>query len=141
MPICCVDTFVYHFEKRAYLMIQRTAPPAKGLWWMPGGRVLKGESFYESAIRKVKIESGLDICPIAKLSTYSTYFPESAWDVHTDTKNTVILALCDNEYVANTEHLNAFKWVPIKEAPGDPYMFSAYKEAKEKLKELGFDLL
>ena len=38
-------------------------------------------------------------CPVAQLGTYSTYFSESAWgaDVHTDTKNTVVLALCDDQ--------------------------------------------
>jgi len=140
MTISCVDTFVYNFENRTYLMIQRTTPPGKGRWWIPGGRIFKGESFYESAVRKTKKESGLDVCPIAQLGTYSTYFSESAWgaNVHTDTKNTVVLALCDNQNPLFDEHHQAFKWVPIDEAPYDLYILAAYKEAKAKLADLGF---
>lgn len=140
MTISCVDAFVYDFEKRAYLMIQRITAPAKGKWWMPGGRIFKGESFYESAVRKTKKESGLDICPIAQLGTYSTYFSESAWglNVHTDTKVTVILALCNNQIPSCDEHHQAFMWVPIDETPNDPYLLAVYKEARTKFAELGF---
>lgn len=140
MTISCVDTFVYNFENRSYLMLQRTTSPAKGKWWIPGGRIFKGESFYESAVRKTKNESGLDVVPIAQLGTYSTYFSESAWgaNVHTDTKNTVVLALCDNQSPLFDEYHEAFKWVPIEEIPEDPYIFAAYKEAKAKLVDLGF---
>ncbi|MEI8125823.1 MAG: NUDIX domain-containing protein [Parachlamydiaceae bacterium] len=140
MTISCVDAFVYDFENKAYFMIQRTTPPGKGKWWIPGGRIFKGESFYESAVRKTKRESGMDICPIAQLGTYSTYFPESAWgpNVHTDTKNTAILALCDNQnFYLDTDH-QAAKWVLIDEAPEDPYILAVYKEARKKLAELGF---
>ncbi len=140
MTISCVDAFVYNFENRSYLMIQRTTPPGKGRWWIPGGRIFKGESFYESAVRKTKKESGLDICPIAQLGTYSTYFSESAWgpNVHTDTKNTVVLALCDHQNPLFDEHHQGYKWVSIDVAPEDPYILAAYKEAKEVLAELGF---
>lgn len=141
MVISCVDAFVYNFEKRAYLMVLRTTPPAQGQWWFPGGRIFKGESFYQSAVRKTKKESDLDICPIAQLSTYSLYFAESAWGpgVHTDTKGTVVLVLCDDQPLLLDEHHQAFKWVPMDEIPTDPYMFAAYKEAKAKLAEIGFE--
>ena len=140
MTISCVDAFVYNFENNSYLMIHRTTPPANGKWWIPGGRIFKGESFYESAVRKTKKESGLDICPVAQLGTYSTYFSESAWgpNVHTDTKNTVVLALCDNQNPLFDEHHQGFKWVSIDEAPTDPYILAAYKEARAKLADLGF---
>lgn len=140
MTISCVDAFVYSFENKTYLMIQRTTAPGKGKWWLPGGRVFKGESFYEAAIRKTKKESGLDICPVAQLGTYSTYFSESAWglDVHTDTKNTAILTLCGNQGVLLDESHQSFKWVPIHQAPVDPYLLAVYKEAKAKLAEMGF---
>lgn len=140
MTISCVDIFVYNFENNAYLMVYRTTPPAQGKWWMPGGRIFKGESFYESAVRKTKKESNLDICPIAQLGTYSTYFLESAWglDVHTDTKNTVVLALCNHQTPLLDEHHQTFKWIPIDEVPEDPYILAAYKEAKAKLIDFGF---
>lgn len=79
-------------------------------------------------------ESGLDICPIAQLGTYSTYFSESGWgaDIHTNTKNTVVLALCDNQKAILDEHHQAVQWIE------DPYILAAYKEAKAKLTNLGF---
>ena len=99
MIITCVDVFVYNFEIESYLMIKRVTPPAQGLWWLPCGRIFKGESFYESAVRKTKNETGINVVPLAQLGTYTTYFTESAWgsDISTDTKNTVVLALCKNE--------------------------------------------
>ncbi len=140
MIISCVDVFVYNFEKEAYLMVKRRTPPAEGLWWLPGGRIFKGESFYESAVRKTKNETGINIIPLAQLGTYTTYFTESAWgaDVPTDTKNTVVLALCKNEETSLDRYHEDFRWVSIDESPIDRYNLCAYKEAKTKLSELGF---
>ncbi len=140
MTISCVDVFIFNFERNAYFMVKRKDPPAQGEWWLPGGRVFKGESFYESAKRKAKNEGGLEILPLAQLGTYTTYFTESAWgqNVPTDTKNTVILALCnDQESILDTHHQDSC-WVPIDEAPLDPYVLSAYTEAKTKLSQWGF---
>ena len=56
----------------------------KGIWWLPGGRLFKGETFFDGAIRKAKEETGLnDVEPVQILGFYNTFFPTSAWDTET----------------------------------------------------------
>jgi|GEM_PF-1066145 len=141
LPIPCVDVFLYNAEIDAYLMLLRSNAPAQGVWWMPGGRIYKGESFFEAAQRKTQIESGIAGVPIAQLGTYTTYFPDSAWGktVTTDTRNTVILSLCGWNAPSLDKDHGGWKWVPMREAPTDPYLHAAYKEASEKLTQFGFN--
>jgi colanic acid biosynthesis protein WcaH len=37
-------------------MYSRNDPPARGQWWLPGGRVLKGEMMRDAALRKAREE-------------------------------------------------------------------------------------
>jgi colanic acid biosynthesis protein WcaH len=57
MPILCVDVVVGYNNK--ILLIKRTREPALGQWWLPGGRVVKGEDIKQAAIRLVKDETGI----------------------------------------------------------------------------------
>ena len=50
MPIACVDVVIFH--NNSVLMVKRKDEPAKGEWWIPGGRVVKGEMLKETAYRK-----------------------------------------------------------------------------------------
>lgn len=59
VPICCVDLIV-HLNGR-YLLALRTNEPEKGKWWLPGGRMLKGETFEEAALRIARKELSLDV--------------------------------------------------------------------------------
>lgn len=58
VPIVCVDVAIYHEGK--ILLIKRADEPAKGEWWLPGGRLLKGETLEACALRKASEETGLD---------------------------------------------------------------------------------
>ena len=42
MPIPTVDAIIT-FEGK-FLLLKRNKPPVKGEWWLPGGRVRKGEA-------------------------------------------------------------------------------------------------
>ena len=53
--ICCVDCVIVrnrideHGKKknlRECLLVERSNEPAQGLWWLPGGRICKGETFF-----------------------------------------------------------------------------------------------
>ncbi len=62
--VCCVDCLAVRYnpltERDECLLVERAAEPAKGIWWLPGGRLLKGETFFAGAIRKAKEETGLN---------------------------------------------------------------------------------
>jgi 8-oxo-dGTP pyrophosphatase MutT (NUDIX family) len=69
--VCCVDMVIVRTNaetgKKECVLVERASEPAKGLWWWPGGRLLKGESFFDAAKRKAQQETGLnpsDLTPI-----------------------------------------------------------------------------
>ena len=68
LPILCVDIMIQNADGE-YLLIQRAREPLQGEWWVIGGRVLKGETLVEAAIRKIKDETNLDIKNV-KLAGY-----------------------------------------------------------------------
>ena len=88
--VVCVDCVIvkYNIHKDRYecLLVERADEPAKNLWWLPGGRLFKGETFFDGALRKVKEETGLknddnnQITPLQILGFYNTFFPTSSWD-------------------------------------------------------------
>jgi len=59
MPILCVDILCRH--KGKFLLLKRKNKPVKGRFWVPGGRVLKGEKVRQAVIRKMKDETGINI--------------------------------------------------------------------------------
>jgi colanic acid biosynthesis protein WcaH len=57
LPILCVDLLVRYRGK--YLLIKRNEEPMRGVFWVIGGRVLKGEDLRQAASRKLREETGL----------------------------------------------------------------------------------
>ena len=85
IPICCVDLIIREGNK--ILLILRKDNPARGLWWFPGGRLIKGEKLENAAIRKAFQEVGLKIKIIKQIGAYQTIFddgpfPEMNGGVH-----------------------------------------------------------
>ena len=76
MPIPCVDLLVVD-RLRNILLLKRRNEPAKGLWWVPGGRVHMGETRAASAARKLREECGLDLQhnPPKEISTEDLFLP------------------------------------------------------------------
>ena len=58
MPVACVDVAVV--DGGQVLLVRRAVAPAKGQWWLPGGRIFKGETMRDAARRKALEEVGLD---------------------------------------------------------------------------------
>lgn len=58
LPIPCVDLLVVDPDGRV-LLVKRRNEPAKGLWWVPGGRVHFHELRAAAALRKLQEECGL----------------------------------------------------------------------------------
>jgi 8-oxo-dGTP pyrophosphatase MutT (NUDIX family) len=96
---------------------------AQGAWWWPGGRLLKGETFFAAAIRKAQEETGLDkIRPIQVLGVWNTFFPTSNWDAGdkrgTQTVNAIVLVelLDERVDVSLDETSENYRWIPLDPA-------------------------
>lgn len=97
--VCCVDCLIVRTTeegKKECLVVERSSEPVKGVWWLPGGRLLKGETFFDAARRKAQQETGLtNVTCIQVLGVWNTFFPTSHWDTATkkgtQTVNPIVL--------------------------------------------------
>jgi len=121
--VCCVDTLIVRTRqdgKKECLLVKRSSEPVKGVWWLPGGRLLKGETFFAAAIRKAQEETGLtDVTPIQVLGVWNTFFPTSHWDTETvkgtQTVNPIVLVEL-NERGADVkldETSEEYRWIGL----------------------------
>lgn len=89
MPLCCVDVAIV--QGGAVLLVKRACAPAKGQWWLPGGRVLKGETLRQAAHRKAVGETGLD-CHVGPLiHSAETLFDDGPGDISVHSVNSCFL--------------------------------------------------
>ena len=97
--VVCVDIVLVRTTKdgrKECLLVKRSSEPVKGVWWWPGGRMLKGETFFDTAKRKARQETGLtDVTCVQILGIWNTFFPTSNWDTEnekgTQTVNAIVL--------------------------------------------------
>jgi ADP-ribose pyrophosphatase YjhB (NUDIX family) len=102
--VCCVDCLLVRQRRnedgtrnsKECLLVLRSSEPVKGVWWLPGGRLIKGETFFAAAQRKAREETGLtNVTCIQILGVWNTFFPTSNWDNETDkgtqTVNPIVL--------------------------------------------------
>ncbi len=74
LPIACVDVAI--IAHGSVLLVKRNDSPAKGEWWLPGGRVFKGELMKETAKRKALEEVGIECHVGPIIHTAETIFPD-----------------------------------------------------------------
>ena len=116
LPILCVDCLIIH-EKKC-LLLRRTKEPAKGQYWFPGGRVLKGELIRDAATRKAREEVNLECNYEMVISIEETIFAAQGnvlSDVHT-------VNICCHLSAHNFDNLtidelhNGYIWVNLEQA-------------------------
>jgi GDP-mannose mannosyl hydrolase len=69
MPLLCVDGVLRDSSGRV-LLVKRSNEPLKNHWWVPGGRVLKGETLQRAFRRKMHEELGLRVKKMHCLGYY-----------------------------------------------------------------------
>jgi colanic acid biosynthesis protein WcaH len=121
--VCCVDCLIVKNStdgKKECLLVERSTEPVKGVFWLPGGRLLKGETFFAAASRKAQEETGLtDVKPIQILGVWNTFFPTSHWDTATEkgtqTVNAVVLVELNDPgaVVQLDETSERWRWIPL----------------------------
>lgn len=111
VPIPCVDIAI--IADGAVLLVQRGDAPARGEWWLPGGRVHKGETMRQTAMRKAREEVGID-CHVGPIvHTAETLFPDGPHGIPVHSINSCFF-LYPKERIAEPvldNHHAAFRWV------------------------------
>lgn len=82
LPILCVDVVIQN-QKDEYLLIRRANEPLKDEWWVIGGRVLKGDTLEQAAIRKVREEVGLTIGSAVPIGYYEDVAEKNPFGMRT----------------------------------------------------------
>jgi ADP-ribose pyrophosphatase YjhB (NUDIX family) len=124
MPITGVEAMI--IKNDSILLLKRCNPPAKGEWWLPGGRLRKGESFEDALRREVKEETGLAIKPVEFIGVFNRVFPER--------HDVALVFLCkiedeNSEVKLNDEHseYRFFKKLP---SALNPFIMDVTQESK-----------
>ena len=81
LSIPCVGGIVIHSGR--LLLIQRGNAPSKGLWSIPGGRLLMHETLHEGCVRELLEETGLHVIPVAEVGSVQRMAPGGdVYDIH-----------------------------------------------------------
>jgi colanic acid biosynthesis protein WcaH len=78
VPIVAVDLVVRH--EGGVVLGRRTTPPARGEWFVPGGRLRKGESIDDAVDRLAREELGVEVAVGRRLGAYEHRWDESEFD-------------------------------------------------------------
>jgi ADP-ribose pyrophosphatase YjhB (NUDIX family) len=82
MPVVCVDLLVTNATNQ-FLLLKRAQSPAKGLWWFPGGRILKDETWHDACSRKASQELSVFLQFIKFVSIEESIFKNETPFIHT----------------------------------------------------------
>lgn len=133
VPIVSVDLLVRYED--GLLFGKRTNKPAKGYWFLPGGRVRKNETRREAVERIAKEELGLSVEIVESLGAFEHIYETSEID-GVDTKhylaNGYVVDVTSGKFQTDDQHedLRVFESAP------DPLHQNIYDyiEASESLK-------
>lgn len=132
-PLVSVDIVVQDAEGRA-LMGLRSNEPAKGFWFVPGGRILKGERIAEAFERVVAEELG---CKVSFGNARFLGVFQHFWDTNFAGEPGVSthyvslaywLKLPEGAAIHGDPQHAELKWLPVEEALGDDRVHAYTKE-------------
>lgn len=127
LPVACVDLLVISREHR-YLLVKRTESPAKGAWWFPGGRVLKGETIREACLRKGREELGVELEIGDIVSVEESIFEDVDPAIHTI--NIIVTAcLSSGSRITLDEAHSEYKWERVADPTLHPCIYNPLVKA------------
>lgn len=122
MPVACVDVAIV--DRGSVLLVKRKDAPARGQWWVPGGRVWKGEMLRDTAARKARDEVGIE-CHIGPIiHTAETIFPDGPAGIAVHSINACFFAypVAKRAAARLDKHHAGHKWVRTIPAGLHPYV-------------------
>ena len=123
-PLFSIDLVVLN-EHRQILVGMRRKAPAKGYWFVPGGRVFKGESLAEAFARITNTELGheFDYSFATHLGLYDHFYADSVFGGNISThyiNAPYLIMLPDNTKLnAPTDQHQGYRWVAIDDLTND----------------------
>lgn len=125
MPISCVDLIVFHEGK--VLLVRRNQNPSGGELSVPGGRILKNETFVEAVKRKAKEEVGLDVRITKKVGFFEFFdrrgmFKDLKTGIHSVTCVFVVTLTKKDFNIKLDETSSEFVWITKIEDDLIPYV-------------------
>jgi colanic acid biosynthesis protein WcaH len=120
VPIVCVDVAIFHAGQ--VLLIKRASEPARGEWWLPGGRLFKGETIEACALRKAREETGLTCVYDGIIHYDNTIFDTGPHGIPIHSVNFCVRLFAPSNGVETDDTCLGHKWVTIIEPEFDPYI-------------------
>lgn len=131
-PIPCVDAVVVMDGK--FVLIRRKDEPAKGQWWLPGGRVYKNELMEDAIKRKVKEELGIAVTIVKQLGADETIFDTGPFGFGVHSVNVFFLAEPLEKHITVDSHHSAYRLFDSVDEQWHPYVKRVVRAA---LAEMG----
>ena len=124
IPIACVDIVIVSLG--AVLLVKRNDPPAKGEWWLPGGRVLKGEMMRDTARRKALEEVGLEVHVGPIVHTAETIFEDGPGGIAVHSVNSCFVCYSTGSGLSVGTKINShhtgYRWIIHTRGDFHPYV-------------------
>lgn len=126
IPIACVDIAIV--RDGAILLVLRKDKPAKGFWWLPGGRVFKGEKMVDTAKRKALEEVGIDCVVGPLVHTAETIFPDGPYGTSIHSINSCFLLYPKGRaHPKLDKHQTSYRFISYLERELHPYVMACLR--------------
>ena len=127
-PLISIDLIIRN-EQGEVLLGKRVNAPAKGYWFVPGGRVRKNETLDDAFVRLVKeelgIESGITRADAKFLGVYEHFYDDCVFGDDVSTHYVVIAYMMDfkntGNCIKNKQH-ELYRWNNILKLQYEDYI-------------------
>ena len=132
-PLVSIDLIVKD-RKGKILLGERVNEPAKGYWFVPGGRIRKNEKIAAAFGRIIGAELGLtkEIAEAVFMVLYEHFYSENFLEAPNVSTHYVVLAyeadLPEDQKIQGDEQHNALKWFTIEEILQEPQVHRYTKQ-------------
>ena len=135
-PLVSIDLIVKNSEEKV-LLGKRVNEPAKGFWFVPGGRIYKDERLDAAFSRTVKDEIGLELkrSDAAFYGLYEHFYDNNVFNDEFST-HYVVLAhkiVTDDALTLNNQH-SKYRWFGIDELLSDTQVHDNTKDYFREVK-------